>query len=223
MRCNAATPTATERRENKNKALHHQLPSFVILCPLATRLSELSLLTNQLGDTAATLSPFLPPSTASVNVYLSHSAACCSVCLSLFSWRQSNHCHERNDRQRNNWGTGTLWSVSLQPIIITRGQAECPSPVDRWALWIQPGFSLQLLHQHAHIANRGVFAAAWSSNVKAHCMYCKESVVMKTTPWRGKVKKKKKDVRSRLITCCCMTDNHMMFMVVFQLLQRSEE
>lgn len=42
-------------------------------------------------------------------------------------------------RQQNNWGTGTLQSVSLQPIIIMRGQAECPSPVDRWASWIQPG------------------------------------------------------------------------------------
>lgn len=49
-------------------------------------------------------------------------------CRSLsFSWRQSKQRRQRNDRLQNNWATGTRCSVSLQPIMITRGQAECPS------------------------------------------------------------------------------------------------
>lgn len=65
----------------------------------------------------------------------------CSLLLCVLpspSGRQSNHCHERSDTQKNNWRTGTVWSVSLRRIMITRGRAECQSLVDRWAWQIQP-------------------------------------------------------------------------------------
>lgn len=91
-----ATPTASgkvqkKRKKKENKAPRHQLPWFVTPCPLDMSLAELYILT-------------APPSAASVNIHLSH-----SVCLLLCvppspSGRSSNHCHEKNDRQRNNWG-----------------------------------------------------------------------------------------------------------------------
>lgn len=170
---------------------------------------------------------FPPAPTASANVCLSHSAACCSAYLCLFSWRQSNHCRGRNDRQQNNWGTGTLWTVSLQPIIITRGQAECPFPMDRWGV-VDPAQGL-----------------AYSYPINMHTLQTKEmSAARKCTDvWhegslfvqcrtngdennslKGKTEKgRKKDVGSRSITCCYMNDSHMMLMVIFQLLWRSEE
>lgn len=69
--------------------------------------------------------------TASVNMYLSHRAACCSVYLPLlFTGNQMTAMRKMIGREiiREPGQCG----VSLQPIIITRGQSESPSLVDSW-------------------------------------------------------------------------------------------
>lgn len=100
-----------------------------------------------------------------------------------FSWRQSKQRRQRSDRLQNNWATGTRCSVSLQPIMITRGQAECPSSGGQMEV-VDPAQGLAYSYlgkKRAHIANRGAALPLprGISTSKAYCTQRGES------RWRG--------------------------------------
>lgn len=80
-----------------------------------------------------------------------------------------------------------MWSVSLQPIIIMRGQAECPSLGGQIGI-VVPAQGLAYSYSISmHIwQKRGVFCRNVFSYLKinVYCMYCKQSIAMKTSQRR---------------------------------------
>lgn len=149
MKCNAVTPTATERHKAKIK---YKTSSAATICYLVSFGHEPRSTPDTHKNSHLRFS--LPPYSG-ISEYLPLLRSRPLLCvLTSTSRRQSNHCHEKNDRQRNNWGDRN----SGECVITANHHNEGTGSVHPW--WTDGhcrsclGRSLQLFHQHALVANR---------------------------------------------------------------------